>query len=282
MFRGKGKPLCRKVRGMLSEYIDNGLDSENKSFVEHHLETCEACSKELESLRMTVQLLHMVAEVPVPRSFTVIVPEPRRESAFGPASMRWLRPATAIVAVALVVLLMGDFLHGFENNVRSNSGPGNVTLSGVQLAPSSAAEQQPMVAVPGVMGEMALTTAKAVGYTDYTIVSSSAATEQQPMVAVPGVMGQMSLATAKAVGYTDYSIVRSVPSSAVSQAAAPPMATAPGNEGLTGAGVMAPPGEAGVGWPLRQAEIGLGAAVFVLLTLLIYARRQRRKKVSAR
>jgi len=242
MFRGKGEPLCCKVRGMLSEYIDSRLDSENKSLVERHLEICEACSKELESLRMTVQLLHRVAEVPAPRSFTVTVPEPRRESAFGPASMRWLRPATAIVAIALVVLLMGDFLHGFENNVRSNSGPGNVTLSAGQLAPSSAA------------------------------------TEQQIMVAVPGVMGQMSLATAKAVGYTDYTMVRS---SAVSQPAASPIPSVLGNEGPTGAQVIVR-GEGGVGWPLRQTEIGLGAAVFVLLGLMIYARRQRRKKVGAR
>lgn len=134
MFRGQGKPLCRKVQGMLSEYIDNRLSNENKSLVEHHLETCEACSKELESLRMTVQLLHRVPEVSVPRSFTVTVPAPRRESAFGPATLRWLRPATAIVAIALVVLLTGDFLHTFENNAGVISG-GNATYG--QLAVSS-------------------------------------------------------------------------------------------------------------------------------------------------
>ena len=241
MFRGKGKPLCRKVRGMLSEYVDNRLDGENKSFVERHLETCEACSKELESLRMTVQLLHRVPEVSVPRSFTVIVPEPRRESAFGPASMRWLRPATAIVAIALVVLLMGDFLHGFENNVRSNSGPGNMTFSAVQSIPSSAAEQQTWVAVLGVMGEMSLATAKAVGYTDYTVL----------------------------------------PSPPVSQPIAQPVPSVSGNEEITEARMMTQ-GEAGVGWPLRQTEIGLGAAVFVLLALTIFARRQRKKGVGAR
>jgi hypothetical protein len=193
---------------------------------------------------MTVQLLHRVAEVQVPRSFTVIVPEPRRESVFGPASMRWLRPATAIVAVALVVLLMGDFLHGFENNAGVNHGPGNVTVSGsgFQLAPSSVAA------------------------------------EQQTWVAVPGVMGEMSLATAKAVGYTDYTVVPSPP---VSQPIAQPIPIVLGNEGPTGAQVTVG-GEGGVGWPLRQTEIGLGAAVFVLLGLMIYARRQRRKKVSAR
>ena len=240
MFRGKGGPLCRKVRGMLSEYIDNSLNSEDKSFIERHLETCEACSKELESLRMTVQLLHRVPEVSVPRSFTVTVPEPRRESAFGPSSLRWLRPATAIVAIALVLLLMGDFLHGFENNAGVNSGAGNVTFSAVQSIPSSAAQQQTMVTVPGIMGQMSLTTAKAVGYTKYAIV----------------------------------------PSSPVSQPAAQPIPSVLGDEGPTGAQVIVR-GEAGVGWPLRQTEIGLGAAVFVLLALMIFARRQRKKGVGA-
>jgi hypothetical protein len=225
---------------MLSEYIDNSLNSENKSLVERHLETCEACSKELESLRMTVQLLRRVPEVSVPRSFTVTVPQPRRESAFGPSSLRWLRPATAIVAVALVVLLMGDFLHGFENNAGVNSGAGNVTFSAVQSIPSSAAQQQIMVAVPGIMGQMALATAKAVGYTDYTVL----------------------------------------PSPPVSQPEAQPILSVSGNEEITEDRMMTQ-GEAGVGWPLRQTEIGLGAAVFVLLALIIFARRQRAKGVGA-
>jgi hypothetical protein len=226
---------------MLSEFIDNSLNSENKSLVERHLQTCEACSKELESLRMTVQLLHRVSEVPAPRSFAVTVPQPRRESAFGPSSLRWLRPATAIVAVALVVLLMGDFLHAFENNAGVDRGAGNVTFSAVPSVPSSAAEKQTMVTVPGVMGQMSLATAKAVGYSDYTVLSSSA----------------------------------------VSQPVAQPVPSVPGNEEVTGAGVIAQ-GEAGVGWPLRQTEIGLGAAVFVLLALIIFARRQRKARVTVK
>ena len=242
MFRDKGEPLCRKVRGMLSEYIDSSLDSENKSFVERHLQTCETCSKELESLRMTVQLLHRVSEVPAPRSFTVTVPKPRRESAFGPSSLRWLRPATAIVAVALVVLLMGDFLNAFQS-AGVNLGPSNLTLSdrgGQSFSPPVPTEPPIMVNVPGIMGQMSLATAKAVGYKDYTVVS-----------------------------YAD-----------VSQPETQPIASVPGNEEITGDGVVAQ-GEAGVGWPLRQTEIGLGAAVFVLLALIIFARRQRTKGVGA-
>jgi len=245
MFRGKREPLCRKVRDMLSEYIDNRLVSEKRSLVERHVETCEDCSKELESLRMTVQLLHRVPEVAVPRSFMVPLPKHRRERAFGQASMRWLRPATAVVAIALVALLMGDFLHAFENNAGVNRGTDHETLSGSQS------------------------------------VLSPTDIEKLTMVSVPGVLGQMSLATAKAVGYTDYTIVSSF---VISQPLTPPNLGVAGGEGPAGpdgtdGSATAVPG---VNWPLRQTEIGLGAAVFVLLALIIYARRQIRKKVRAK
>jgi hypothetical protein len=230
------KPLCRKVRGMLSEYIDNRLSTEDKSLVEHHLQTCEACSKELALLRMTVQLLHRVPEVPVPRSFTITVPAPRRENAFGPASLRWLRPATAIVAIALVVLLMGDFLHAFGNNAGVNSG-GNATYA--PLAVSS-----------------------------ITVGNVTGAGEKMPPAATPAPT-QEGAGNLTEGNNTEGNALAPVLMAGVSGTQSP--------EG--------PPSIAGreaVGWPLRQTEIGLGAAVFVLLVLMVLARRQRRKKVSAR
>jgi hypothetical protein len=135
---------------MLSEYIDNRLGSEDKSLVEHHLESCEACSKELESLRMTVRLLHRVSKVSVPRSFTIPVPEPKREGILGPTSLRWLRPATAVATIVLVVLLAGDFLNVFGHEAGSGNrillaptgssvfltipaGEGNLTDSGANV-----------------------------------------------------------------------------------------------------------------------------------------------------
>jgi hypothetical protein len=273
MFRGKRDSRCRKVWGLLSEYIDSSLSSENKSFVERHLQKCEGCSKELESLRVTVQLLRRVAEVPVPRSFTVTVPKPQRESAFGPAGLRWLRPATAIVAIALVALLAGDFSHAFVNNAG-----GNVTYT--QLVPSTPTEQQTMVAIPGVIGKMSLATAKAAGYTNYTVLPPTPPPldESHTMVSVPGVMGQMSLATAKAMGYTDYSVLSSSPPSPpVNQ----PVPSVIRNEEPTGSEVIVE-GESGIGWPLRQTEIGLGATVFIMFALIIVSRRQHKAKVTVR
>lgn len=284
MFRGKGvSSPCRKVRGMLSEYIDNRLDGEKKTLVEHHLQTCEACSKELESLQMTLLLLHRVPEVPVPRSFTVTAPQPKRESVFGPRGLRWLRPVTAVAAIALMVLIAGDFSHAFVNNAGVNN-EGNVTY--VQWVPSTPTEQQTMVAVPGVMGRMSLATAKAVGYTNYTLLPPTppALDESHTMVSIPGVMGQMTLATAKALGYTDYNILTTSPPEPTTRTDSGTV----GNEGPAGPSVPAGPSgagftpekEVGVGWPLRQTEIGLGAVVVVLLGLMVFARRQRKARVT--
>jgi len=241
MFRGKRENLCPKVRDMLSEYIDNRLGREKRSLVEHHIETCEACSRELESLMMTVQLLHRVPEVAVPSSFIVPLPKPTRERAFKPVGLRWLRPATAVVAIALVALLMGDFLNVFEGG-GVNRGTEDATLSGNQR------------------------------------VLTPQEIEKLTMVSVPGIMGQMSLSTAKTVGYTDYTIVGTF---VMYQPSTPPYLGVAGSEGPTGTGVSTP-GEAGVSWPLRQTEIGLGAVVIVLLALIIFARKQIRKKIRAK
>ena len=147
MFWKRGEPLCRKIQGMLSEYIDDRLDNEKKTIVERHLESCETCSHELSSLQMTVQLLHRVSEVPAPRSFTIAVPQPTRERVFGPSSLRWLRPATVVATIALVALLMIDFVPAFQQGGGVNeasrlsvatstpSGEGNVTMGGEIVAP---------------------------------------------------------------------------------------------------------------------------------------------------
>lgn len=147
MFWKRDVPRCRKIQGMLSEYIDDRLDREKKTIVERHLESCETCSQELASLKMTVQLLHEVSEVPAPRSFTIPVPQPTRERVIGPSSLRWLRPATVVATIALVALLVIDFVPALQQGggvneasrmivaTSSPSGEGNVTFGGAIVAP---------------------------------------------------------------------------------------------------------------------------------------------------
>ena len=93
MSRSKGGIPCQRIQGMLSEYIDGKLNKADKGVVEAHLEVCDTCSRELEALRMTVQLLHRVPEVLIPRSFTVVAP--RRERVFVPSGLGLPRPVTA-------------------------------------------------------------------------------------------------------------------------------------------------------------------------------------------
>ena len=110
MLWNRGKSRCRRVQGMLSEYIDGALRREDRVVVERHLETCAECSKELESLRLTVHMLKRVPVAEVPRSFAITGVEERKTSPSGPPNLGWLRPATALVTIAFVALLVVDFL----------------------------------------------------------------------------------------------------------------------------------------------------------------------------
>ena len=234
MFLGGRKRRCHKVRGMLSEYIDNRLDSEDRGVVERHLDICEACSNELESLQMTVQLLNQVPEMPTPRSFAIretdvvreSIPKPRRwgdlrpvpvvatsevetgrVSIFEPQSLRWLRPATAFAAVALIVLLMVDFLQLVPHEVKVDNGEVlTVPPAQIMLSPTPEGE----------------------AYTTEARGDESAEAISEP-------------------------------------------APAPGEEALT------EDVSSEAGWPLRQIEIAMGALVFVLVALVFFARRQRRR-----
>jgi len=277
MSRFKGSIPCLRIQGMLSEYIDGKLNKADKGVVEAHLEVCDTCSRELQALRMTVQLLHSAPEVPVPRSFRVTVPKrdgvfvhsgfrsPRLVNApaaiaLSPASMRWLRPATAVAAIALVLLLVGDFVHVFENNGGVNGGGEATTTYSESVNPTVATEQQVMVKIPGVMGQMSLATARSAGYKKYEVLPSTPVAEP---VAEPAAQlllspeGQLVLITAEEPVPTVIESADSSQDKTVSQT-----------------------GETEVGWPLRQIEIALGAVVFILIVSIILLRRRRGRIVA--
>ena len=251
MFPCMRKERCRKVRGMLSEYIDNLLGAEDRGVVESHLEVCEACSNELESLRMTVQLLHRMPSVPVPRSFAIRegktdreeVSEPRGSgwlrpvpvfavsrigsgwaSVCDPQRLRWLRPATAFATAALVLLLMLDFLQvvpqqgGIDSREVFNESPAQVMLS------------------PAPGGE------------DTLEVSGDEPVEVlSPPVPAPADK------TPTGGADSDELVVRD----------------ANGGEEEVSA-------EPSGGWPLRQIEIGIGVVLLALVAVMLFARRRRR------
>jgi hypothetical protein len=254
MSRSKRGIPCQKIQGMLSEYIDGKLNKADKGIVEAHLEVCDTCSRELESLRATIQLLHRVPEVSIPRTFTVVAP--RREHAYGATSLRWLRPATAVASIALVFLLVGDFVHVFENDAGVGSGGEATSTYTESVNPTVAAEKQIMVTVPGVMGQMSLATARSAGYKKYDVLPSTPVAESAAQLLLSP-EGQLVSITA------DQPVPSIVESADSSQDMAPSQL-----------------GEAGVGWPLRQIEIALGAVIFISLVFMIVLRRRRGRMLA--
>ncbi len=107
----KRKRECKKLKGMLSPYIDGQLSPSEMERIERHIEECDACRRELESLRAVVSLLHRVPVVAPRRSFTIAARAPRRY----PAALGALRVATAVAVLMLAFVITGDALHFFES-----------------------------------------------------------------------------------------------------------------------------------------------------------------------
>jgi hypothetical protein len=104
------KDKCDKTKGMLSAYIDQCLSLKELMEVEHHLEACQRCQEELDSLRTTVGLLHRVPQVLPSRSFAIAEVKPvlRRTAVWA------LRAATSVAAVFLALVFASDLINLFE------------------------------------------------------------------------------------------------------------------------------------------------------------------------
>jgi hypothetical protein len=61
--------VCEEIRELFSEYLDEVLDGPAKAALEAHLSSCEACRKELESLRSVLRELHSLEPVEPPLDF---------------------------------------------------------------------------------------------------------------------------------------------------------------------------------------------------------------------
>lgn len=109
----KPKSECQKVKGMLSPYIDRQLTSSEQGLVEAHLERCEACRRELESLRAVVDLVHRVPLVSPPSSFAIAEVVPKRRAV--PVAV--FSAATAVAVLLLAFFFVSDALNLFASEV---------------------------------------------------------------------------------------------------------------------------------------------------------------------
>jgi len=109
----KPKSECQQVKNLLSPFIDHQLTSSEQGLVEAHLERCEACQRELESLRAVVNLVHRVPLVSPPRSFTIAEAVPKRRAA--PVAV--FSAATAVAVLFLAFFFVSDALNLFASEV---------------------------------------------------------------------------------------------------------------------------------------------------------------------
>ncbi len=119
---------------LISAYLDQQVTAEEKQFFERHLAACADCRAQLEATRSMVAALRAMPVVKAPRSFVLpreMAKQPKRSIfAWYPA----LRLATALAALAFVVLFAGDLLI-------SRSGSGGAVLSIPAAAPAPQLEQ---------------------------------------------------------------------------------------------------------------------------------------------
>jgi len=59
---------CRELVNLVNEYLEGGLESDDRARFEAHLEECEGCVNYLNQMRATINLVGRLTEesVPVP------------------------------------------------------------------------------------------------------------------------------------------------------------------------------------------------------------------------
>ena len=60
---------CKKIKELLSEYLDAALDEENTLLVKEHLLQCQVCRKELDDLRKMSETLQNLEKTAAPQDF---------------------------------------------------------------------------------------------------------------------------------------------------------------------------------------------------------------------
>ncbi|MDY6910847.1 MAG: zf-HC2 domain-containing protein [Chloroflexota bacterium] len=122
MFGRQPKNGCQKSRETFSPYLDGCLDAVDEDMLRYHLEVCEECQRELDTLRITRDLLHGIRSVSVPRSFTLAeLPSKQTWNPFTLPSMNWMRAATVAAVLVLTLTACGDLTGLFHTEIESQA-----------------------------------------------------------------------------------------------------------------------------------------------------------------
>jgi anti-sigma factor RsiW len=140
---------------LLSVYLDDQLDAEERARLEIRLAGDAALRAELEALRRTVEMVRDLPSQPIPRNFILpqtIAPKPQRPPAARPR-LRWAAPfltaATAAVSLLFVVVLAGDLLLSGAAGMARAPGAAEQKLAAPSPAEGIAVEEAPAAPAPG-------------------------------------------------------------------------------------------------------------------------------------
>ena len=256
----------RRVRGLLSAYIDGEVTESAARRVEGHLGLCDECRRELDTLRSTVDLLGRLPELAVRRSFALpeapapVAPPLRFES--------FARLAAPVAAVLLVALVVGDAL-----GVISQGGPGGPFA--VTVSEDAAVEAEVVVAEEVVLEKEVL---KEV-VVEKEVVKEAAADGDVPVRAAKSVERVVREAQEESVAgpagqagpVEDAPVATARKQEVASAEVGPPDDVAPEGQWAL---VSLTDGSGGIALPLWQIEV---AVVVLLASLLAVAFRGRRR-----
>ncbi len=162
------------VRDLLSSYIDDRVEPEDRERIARHLASCEACRADLGALQQAVGLLHSLPPVPAPdglrAAIRLRVQQGRRLSSgqwiprFLGAMLTSFAGSWRPLAAAAAVVVLGMFAWNFAGPpgarfaevrrelTRSNSSAPSPAASGVNDATTTEPSQKAAFQVPGTPG----------------------------------------------------------------------------------------------------------------------------------
>jgi anti-sigma factor RsiW len=121
---------------LLAAYVDGSLPKEDRVAVDAHLATCARCEQDAADASTARSALGAIPEEPVPEDLAT--PDAAEAAALArrrstaPAWQRWVGPAAAVAAAALVVTLVLPKLGGGSADQNSRTASGASAQVGVQ------------------------------------------------------------------------------------------------------------------------------------------------------
>lgn len=283
---------------LLSAYLDDDVeDAETRRMIEHHLRDCDVCRARLDELRLVVGLLGNLPSPMPPRSFH-LTPEMLERAPF-PTPVRpaepeagaevWylrfqpaLRWATAVAAVALVLLFGADLLAhqmGTGGSTAGNTTARGFTTSGSSSSASGAAESSASTVTSSSAGSSAQGSGAGVPPSAATPASNAGGV--RPLAR--GAASTPAAGSAQGAGRT--ASPEAEPATSTANSSAPTAAATPTAQALAAShrGPMTPTSSAGggssgwTGW--RLAELALALLVAWLLFVSVALPRLRRTRI---